>query len=468
MSSTGISFSGLASGIDSGAIIKALMSLERRPIGLLEKKNVGFKKAKDLFGKLETKLNDLKDASDDIKLSTNFLDFKTATDNENKYLSASAGNNAIAGTYDIIVKQLATSEVRASDTRATSNEEVISSSSGSGFLTFAMGDGTNVSSGTIEVPASLETIRDAINDGDTSDYLQAQIIDTGDPSTPFELVITSKVEGSDGTFTVSSDPSGPGEWDNFVAELNGSGANNPVVGADAELSVNGIDVVRSSNKITDLITGVTLDLTGEDSTGLIATKLTVSADGEATGEKIKEFINKYNDIIDFIEAQSKVDEDGQTGSPIFGDSSLRSIRSSLRSIMGKEIDTGNSEFSLLSQIGISADTEGKLTFNQGEFDEALAEDEGAVEKLFSMNTSSDVGIARQMIDAIEVYTDSVDGVLISRKKGFDTRIKNTDQNIERLERRLEQFELNLTNKYANLEGIISQLNSQGSALNSLR
>ena len=63
MSTAGISFGGLASGLDTKAIISALVAIERRPILALEQKKTGYGKQKTLFGDLKGLLDKLTTAA---------------------------------------------------------------------------------------------------------------------------------------------------------------------------------------------------------------------------------------------------------------------------------------------------------------------------------------------------------------------------------------------------------------------
>ena len=72
----------------------------------------------------------------------------------------------------------------------------------------------------------------------------------------------------------------------------------------------------------------------------------------------------------------------------------------------------------------------------------------------------------QLIDRLN-HDDTVDGILATRKKGIDTRIKQIDDNIARAERRLEQMEASLTQRFANLEVLMNRLQGQGGALNAI-
>ena len=97
MSASGITFGGLASGLDTQAIITALLAVERRPIQALESKKQGLQDQARLFGDLRSNLESLRDAANDIRQSINLLEFKASVDRED-FLTASAGSGAIAGS----------------------------------------------------------------------------------------------------------------------------------------------------------------------------------------------------------------------------------------------------------------------------------------------------------------------------------------------------------------------------------
>ena len=90
-----------------------------------------------------------------------------------------------------------------------------------------------------------------------------------------------------------------------------------------------------------------------------------------------------------------------------------------------------------------------------------AADEDAVTAIFSDATN---GIAKRLEDQIDIYTDSVDGLIKTRTDGFDRRIKQTKDRIEDAERRLTLYEQRLTQKYANLETLMTRLQGQGSSI----
>ncbi len=454
MSNAGISFGGLASGLDTRAIISALMAVERRPITAMEAKKTGFNRSKSLLNDLGSLLTTVRDKANALRSTTDFLAMDASVDKE-QYLTASAGSTAQPSSYQLKVLALAQAQVNSSNGQASRTsaygDSTLELTVGGSSYYISVGGGTGYDS-------SLDGIAAAINAQGLD--VTAEVLDTGSGGTPYQLVLRSKNTGSAGAFSISVD-SGPAAMNTLI---NGVNTNVRTAATDAQLQINGITVTRSSNSISDAITGVTLNLKALTPTNETAT-LTVTTDAEATSSKVKDFVDAYNAVVDFVAEQNQLGTDGKAKSSLFGDSTLRSIRSSLRSILGGSVDTGNESYALLSQVGITADTAGKLTFNQSTFEEALAGDEAAVASLFN---KSGTGLANRVYDQVAVFTDSVDGLLKARKDGFDSLIKQTQTRIDSAERRLTQYQASLDRKFSAMESLLSKLQSQGNSLSSIR
>lgn len=457
MSTAGISFGGLASGLDTKAIIAALVAVERRPIAQLEQKKTALNKQKDLFGDLGNLLRKLSDSAVALKRTTDFLAMRAASDDE-ALLTASASGSATPGSHRVQVVALATAEVRSSNGRADRN----ATSYGDGTLQIDVGGRTHfISFGAGTGYAStLDGIAQAINGADID--VAADVVDTGGTgANRFQLVVRGKTTGSAGDFSIEVDSSTNSALDALIAEIN-LPANQRTGAQDAHIRLNGIDVHRSSNSIADAIPGVTIELRAADQNKTVT--LTISTNAEETSKKVKDLVDAYNKVVDFFTTQNERDSEGRAKNPLFGDTTLRSIRSSLRSQIGAVVGTGNMAYQMLAQIGVTSDTQGKLTLNQSKFEEALATDERAVAAIF---TDAANGIAGKLETQIKTYTDSVDGLLGTRRQGFDRMIKQTQSRIDQSERRLEQYEKQLTQRYAALEQQLSRLQGQGSSLSGI-
>lgn len=453
MSSAGISFGGLASGLDTKAIITALVAVERRPISALETKKLTFNKQKSLFSDLKGLLDKLQTSAKALKTTNDFLQMKVASDDEN-ILTASATSTAAPGSHTVSVRRLATAQIHASSGSASASTEI----AGAADFTIHVGGNDLV----IEGANTLDAIAAQINNEATnlSADLRAEVVDTGGAAaTRYQLVLRSTQTGEANGFTIENHG-----VDDVGAVIDSLSAGVKSAAQDAWVKINGIDVYRPTNSVSGAIAGVTLDLKAVP-TPTKDTTITVATDATETAKKVQGFVDAYNAIVDFAQTQNTLGEDGKAKNPLFGDITLRSIRSSLRNITGGSVSTtGNQAYQLFSQIGIKADTQGKLTFTQSKLEEALSDDENAVAAVFTDATN---GIAKKIADQIDLYTDSVDGLLKTKSDAFDRQVKQTQDRIDQGNHRLEQYQKQLEVKYANLESLLTKLQGQGSSVSNI-
>ena len=455
MSTAGISFGGLASGLDTQAIISALLAIEERPIRALEQKKTSITRQKSLFGDLDGLLDKLTSAAKALKTTGSFLQMTAASDDES-VLTARADSSATPGTYAVEVWQRAKAQVNSAG--AASRTDPIGGQQGIVEIQLDV-DGQSYA---ISADNNLDAIAAAINAENAANGtgVRAEVIDTGNPvpAERYQLVVRGAEPGVDNAFTLSYVDGGPA-FQAFVDDLNTGGQ----AAQNARLDLDGITIERSTNSIGDLFGGITLELKSVSDPGTDVT-ITVATDGEETAKKVKDFVDAYNAVVGFFTTQNALDAEGKASSPLFGDSTLRSMRSSLRTVVGGVVTTtGNPAYQMLSQIGVKADTQGKLEFDQQKFIDALNDDEQAVARMFT----DAAGFAARLEEQIDVYTDSVDGLIKARNDGFDRLVKQTQGRIDQAERRLTLYEQQLTAKYANLETLLGRLQSQGSSLGAL-
>lgn len=157
-------------------------------------------------------------------------------------------------------------------------------------------------------------------------------------------------------------------------------------GSNAEITVDGVTVTPSSNTVDDVIEGVTLNLK-EAEAGTTVT-LNVARDNEAVLEKIQGFVDAYNEVIGAIKAQTSYDEESGAGGPLFGDASLRTLRSTLSSIVLNKVSGVSDNFSTLGLVGISVGADSKLSVDQTELGDYLETNFEDVRSLFATDWSS--------------------------------------------------------------------------------
>ena len=434
-----ISFGGLASGLDSRALIEQLVAINRRPITLIEQRISQYKQKKSIIDKLETMLEDLQDKVEVLKDTDAFLSY-SASMNKEDIISVSAGSGAAPGTYLINVLALAKAESEASQGYADANTTTV----GTGTLSITVGgEQTDI---TIEPGGdTLAEVVSAINNSDAE--VTASILNDGGAN-PYRLVITANESGTENAISIDASGLSGGDQGLVFSEVQ--------TAADASIEVNGISLTRSSNEIDDAIENVTLNLldTGTD------VELTINPDRDAIKEKIKDFVNAYNSVMSYIDGQFKYNSGLLTGSSLLGDFSLRIVQRRFQSITNGpetylDIDP-DAVFSNLSAIGITSNSDGTLKINDDILGDAIADNVTALSQLF---TDEEDGMAVRFYDSIEDITRSFDGLLANRQKGIDRTIRNLNDQIDRLEDRLSRYEQRLVTKFAALEGLMARLQS---------
>lgn len=435
------SFGGLATGLDTNSIIQKLVALERRPITNLQKDRRGLETERSAWSTLRTRLEALETAVRDMDLSSEFRAFSATSGNTTAF-TATASGAATAGTWEIDVVSLARGESRSTGGFASATDIA-----GTGTIRIVSG-GSNYDVAIATGASTLEGIRDAINASDAP--VRASIIDDGSTGTPFKLVLTAEETGTAAAFTVDlSQFDGDIPAFNFDTQLQAA--------ADAHIRVDNLDVWRGSNVITDVIDGVTLDL----STTAVDVSLTVETDLEAVTGKIEAFRDAWNDVVGFIDGHFARNESGVAASRLFGDGGLQRVQRDLRTILADSYSDVTSTYESLSSIGIRTGSDGRMTIDDSELDAALEADFDGVTNLFTDGTA---GVAAALKSRFSGYLSSVDGLISARTEGLDRRVDSVDDRIAVLEDRLETYELSLMKRYATLEQIAGRWQAQGGVL----
>ena len=269
---------------------------------------------------------------------------------------------------------------------------------------------------------------------------------------------------------------------------------NPVSQAqDASLTFEGIPVKRSTNKIDDLIPGVTLQL--EDKTDK-PENISIKPDTQPAKDAIIEFVAKYNRLLAEInivtsnqqavidEIEYFTDDERKTAEEnlgaLFGDTTLSSLKNNLRQIVAN-VYRKNADTSIrtLSQIGISTKSDtssglnearlrGYLEIDEKKLDEALQNSIEDVRYLFGYDTDNDVliddGVAYQVFKQIDPYVQR-GGIFSTRTNGLAAQIKTSKEKIARYDKALEKKEQELRQKYGDMDGTLRSLQKQSDMIN---
>lgn len=436
-----ITFGGLATGLDTNAIVDQLLALERKPIETLQIDKAWFERRQEAYatfdGKLESFLTNIEKlgSSDDLRQK------KVSASNED-YFSVTADANATPGaSYQVEVVSMAQVEKNVSQGYVDRS----SNNFGTGILTLTVGEDDSVNINIDGTNNSLDGIMEAINEADAG--VNASIINDGTEN-PYRLVLTGENVATSYDFT--SNLSG-GTYDPIVfAETQ--------VATQAHIRVDTIDIYSDSNSLDEAIPGLTLDL--NDAEEGTTTNISVSLDEAAIKSQIEKFVSGYNDVIGFISSQATT---GDTdGGILNGEATTNGVKRRLQDLLTTFVDTTGS-FSAISELGLQTQKDGTLLLDDSILTDAIQNDLESVELLL-VGEGETEGIAVQFQNYLEGLTSSTDGLQAINKKSTEAVIKNIDDRMEMMEVRLEKREETLRNKFNAMELLISGLNSQSAFL----
>ena len=279
-----------------------------------------------------------------------------------------------------------------------------------------------------------------------------------------------------------------------LSDVNSTGDYEPVnpvsVAGDAKLQYEGINMVRSSNKIDDIVPNVTLNL-HEASDRPVS--ITIKADTDAAKDALIQMVGYYNQLmtefnvltqnkpeliteLEYLTTEEAEEYEKKLGK-FTGDSTLSTGKSSLQRILTNNYIIEGNDISMLAQIGISTGSasgvynasrlRGYLEIDEKKLDSVLKENIDEVKDLFGYDSDGDKvidsGIAYMLDRNLQAYVQT-GGILSTKISTLDTRISTTQTSITRLESQLEKKEAEYKRKYGNMESTLSNLESQSSSI----
>ncbi|MBC8317231.1 MAG: flagellar filament capping protein FliD [Desulfobulbaceae bacterium] len=452
-----ISVGGLASGLDTESIISQLMEIEQRPITLLQQDEAFYQAKISAFGTLKATLSSFQSAVSALTDSGSFVSF-SATSSNSSVVGVSASDEASPGNYQVTVTSLA----QAQQVRSASfagNDQVV----GTGTLTLQVGAGAVVD---IEIDSGHQTlagIASSINEADVD--VTAGVVHDG--SGNYYLTLSSQETGSENTITLTIDDA---DLNNDDASGLSSLYSDPVSHAvtetqeagNAQLTVNGIAIERSSNIIDDLIDGVTLTVNQEDPGNPFTIK--VAKNSSSATSKVQAFVDQYNTLAGVLgQFQEYNTETGESGT-LQGDATTRQIQSRMRSLLYTQVDGVAKEVNGLSRLGVEVDRKGKLSLDASMLTSALEENQDDVVKFFSQEEFGNNGLAKRFDNLLDNYLNSSTGLIANKENGFRASIDNIADQIERVTLRIEKREEVLRSQFATLELLLSNFQTTSGAL----
>lgn len=515
----GMRIGGLASGMDIDQLVGDLMKAERIPLDKLFAKKTTFEWQRDSFRSINTKLKSFDEyLFNNFTLSSNFN--KKSVTNSNPSLLSSTATSTATSTLSIeSVSQLASAgrQLGGTVTNSTTGFTAVGSDKMSDIgvtdtsihLRAIKTDGTLATEDTIIDIKSTDTIQQVVSKINNSNAGVSALFENG------KLSITAKNTGdiTNGTGAEVIVSSG----NNVFTQLGMADSTNLATGGtNALFNVNGIDTSRSTNTFTISGYNVTLQTTFNTpdditlGTTVPPVTLTASSDVNSMVDKVKEFVEKYNELIsgmnsslkekkyrdfppltdeqrkDMSETEQKNWDEKAKSGLLKNDSIVSSGLTDMRNSIYGRVGTDLNVIDTLTEMGVTTSSAysdgGKLVINEDKLRKALTANPDQVVKTLTQSgtkateatattvaTEDTRGLIQRLRDSMKEFTGNIErkaGKASSTDQQYTMgrSLIETNDRISDFQRRLQDTESRYWRQFTAMEKAISQANQQSAML----
>ncbi|WP_447957134.1 flagellar filament capping protein FliD [Vreelandella sp. EE7] len=431
---------GIGSGLDLNGLLGQLEDAESAKLTPIAEQVQSEKATLSAYGTLKSAISTFQDATQALNDAESFESLTTRVDGD--AVTAVTTNEAQPGRYEVEVEQLATAGSFVTERLGSSDESIIS---GEQTLTFGLAEG-DMAPITIADGSSLEGIRDAINE-QGGGQVTASIIDDGQG---YRLSVMASETGADASI----------ESSNFSSILSSDAVTSDVqviqAGQDAAFNVNGIDIVSASNQVEGAIQGMTLNLTEAGASSTVR----VEQDDEALRDNVTAFVDGFNALKDTLTRLTSFDAETGQSAGLNADATTRAVERELRQSISSAV--GGEGFSVLSDIGISLQTDGKLKIDDDKLDSVIATEPDQLAGFFAGN-SEEAGMAGQINASLERLVGD-GGRLDTAESNSESRIGTLEDRFARTEERIDQTIARFRTQFQAMDSMVAQMNQTSSYL----
>ena len=455
---SGITISGLGTGLDIDGMVTAIADAEKAPKqAQIDRLTTKTETSLSAVGTLTSAVETFEASLTALESSSSSFEGLGVQSSADGVASATAGAGAVPGSYEVEVISLASSSKVASASLEGGASTTFDSG---GTLTIDVGD--NASYEVQVAPgASLTEIRDAINSQlSATAGISANIITDASGA---RLVLSSEVTGEGTDLYVK----GPGDLaalninvdedgNHDLTQQSGTGAGSITLASNASYKIDGLELSSSTNTVTAL-SGLSIKLTAEGTT-----TLTVAPNTEGLKTSIEAFVSAYNNLITVTNALTRVttseDETSTDAGALVGDALVRSLLGSIRNELVQP-STGSGELSVLAQLGVTTNKDGTLSIDDAKLSSALETHYDEVQAFFV----GDDGLIPRLKSVTEPYT-APGGLLAGRTESLQKTMTQLSEQQQALDRRIDSLTTSLYTKYNNMDILVAQLNASSASL----
>jgi flagellar hook-associated protein 2 len=387
-----------------------------------EAKISAYQDLQSLLETLETSAQALRAPSGTLSKADDVFQGRTAYLTANGSVDASSSVSVTTnsgtqiGSHDLKILQLAKTHKVAGTAVSSSGTEL----GYSGVINLGTVGGSSADI-TVTSDMTLSEVAEAINNQASTSGVQASILKVSDSE--YELVLTTSETG--GTISASS-VSGDDVLNKLgVTDSDGGFADELQASAQAIVKIDGVQITRSTNDISDIFDGMTFHLYQTTPTDTSIT-VDVGTDLSSVKTAVQSLVDAYNAAHEYLASQQTTGSDGtaDSSSVLFGDGTLRNIAQSIYDALNTSINGVS-----LSSIGLSFDSSNNLELDETTLDNALLDNLDDVKALLEYQltaSSSDLQLLARGGNAPSSFTLDVaveaNGKLTGASVGNDSSL----------------------------------------------
>ncbi|WP_421217276.1 lateral flagellar capping protein LafB [Aeromonas enteropelogenes] len=422
--------------IDPASTAMQLVALERQNMDKLLKKQMdsitGQRKA---LTALHTKLSSFQTMLKDLNKASN-LQAQKGTVSQEGFMKVTSDGTASSGQYNLFVEQLA----QAHQVGLSLDSESAQLPATGTLSLEVKGKKLEVDLASLPAGSTVKDLVSEINDAKDNPGVKATLVRSDGK---VNLVLTSTETGTENAIAIN--------YSGDAGDMLGTalaGKRDITKAQDAKLQMGGdnpLTIVSASNKVENVIDGLTLELTKAQKPGEAPLQVVVAQDKEAVTGSLKKFVDSYNELVD--ELAKMTSSDPKSPGALASDSGIRSLKSMLGNSV-RDLPNGMT----LGSLGIKTDRYGKLSFNETDFNKALEKDP----ELLGKALLGDDGLLKRMSTDLDPYVKR-DGVLKSRNAGLDANEKRVNDRMAALDRKMEAAYKRYLNQFTTMNQMLQSM-----------
>lgn len=425
--------------LDVPTLVNALMTTEQVPLTNLNNKISGVNTQISALGSFVSGVQSFQASLDALASPASFS--TRSVSSNSAVVSATATSAAAVGTTDILVQQTAQGQ-----RTLLSGFGSATAAAGTGTFTLTPVGGSAVSVATTAT-TTLQDLATSINNANAG--VTASVVQQSTGS--YSLLLASDATGAAAGFSTS-----------FVDANNTSlGTLNDVQQArDAKVQVNGVTYTRSSNSISDIVTGVTLSLDQpvDPAATPVSARLAITAPTSGAVQAVQNMVSAYNSLVSLYGSLTQSSTDSTTRGPLNSDQGLSVFMGQLRSMFIAGVGDGKGDHVQWAQAGVTLQNDGTLTVDSTQLQTAAAGNLGTL--LATGATFGAPGVTTST-DLRSFVTNAVitGGMLATEQDSAKTTLTDLNTQVTQLNDQLALKKARYTAQYAALDASLTQMNT---------